>query len=336
MLGRRPKVSVVAAMAGVSTATVDRVINARGGVHPATAAKVEQALQTIACRPGGVPASARSERTFDIFLPRETARAMKVLEQEINNAGAQYNVSVRASFVERYNPDAIASHIANALREGTDGIALQAMDHPLVREELTRLKANDIPVVTLCTDLPGSSRTSYVGLDNRAAGRASGWLLGRLCWEPGKVIVIWGGALYRSHEERESGFRAVLRSEFPELEIVEDIDGNDDDEVSFSRFSAALKRHPDLRGVYSLGGGQRGIAEAVEGAGLADRIVVIGHNCNAETRPFLLSGTIDAVIHQDMARIAEAAMSRLVAPNDMAGDANIPIEIITKENLRYR
>ncbi len=336
MFGRRPKVSEVAAMAGVSTATVDRVINSRGGVRPATVAKVEQALQTIACGAAGAPSPGLGARTFDVFLPRETARAMKVLKEEIETAGANHNASVRASFVERYNPNAIVSHIANALDEGTDGIALQAMDHPLVREELARLTAKDIPVVTLCTDLPGSSRTSYVGLDNRAAGRASGLLMGRLCRNPGRVIVVWGGTLYRSHEERESGFRAILRSEFPELEIVEEIDGNDDDEVSFARFSAALDRHPDLRGVYSLGGGQRGIAEAVEAAGLADRIVVIGQNCNAETRPYLLSGTIDAVIHQDMARIAEAAMSRLIAPDSVAGDANIPIEIITKENLRYR
>ncbi|MGI9522083.1 MAG: LacI family DNA-binding transcriptional regulator [Hyphomicrobiaceae bacterium] len=334
MLGRRAKVSEIAATAGVSTATVDRVINARGGVRPTTVAKVERALQTIT---QGPPRGVGSTlRTFDIFLPHETARAMKVLKEELESAAARRNARVRVTFVARYNANAIVRHLTKALAAGSDGIALQVMDHPLVREELSRLSEADIPVVTLCTDLPGNNRLSFVGLDNRAAGRASGWLMGRLCRTPGKVIVAWGGALYRSHEERESGFRAILRSDFPGLDIVEEIDGNDDDDVSFDRFTAALKRHPDVHGIYCVGGGQRGVAEACQSAGLAEQIVMIGHNCNAETRPYLLSGTIDAVIHQDMERIAEAALKRLENPGVAKGDAIIPIEIVTRENLRYR
>ena len=45
---RKPKVADVAQRAGVSLATVDRVMNGRGGVAPHTVARVEDVLRTMA------------------------------------------------------------------------------------------------------------------------------------------------------------------------------------------------------------------------------------------------------------------------------------------------
>ena len=103
-----------------------------------------------------------------------------------------------------------------------------------------------------------------------------------------------------------------------------------------TRFSEVIARHPDLLGVYCVGGGQKGVAAALEAAGVAQSIVMIGHNFNDETKPFLLSGTIDAVIHQDMSRIANAAMDCLLGRKSLPANAGIPVEIITRENLMYR
>ncbi|HXF55108.1 MAG TPA: substrate-binding domain-containing protein, partial [Hyphomicrobiaceae bacterium] len=141
--------------------------------------------------------------------------------------------------------------------------------------------------------------------------------------------------LYRSHEEREIGFRAVLRQDFPLLHIIE-VNGNDDPKTNFACVSQLIARHPDLRGVYCVGGGQAAVARAIEKARLADKLVMIGHNYNDETRPFLLSGTIDAIIHQDMMRIAEAALECLVGRNSAQSVVSVPVEIITRENLMHR
>jgi LacI family transcriptional regulator len=63
---------------------------------------------------------------------------------------------------------------------------------------------------------------------------------------------------------------------------------------------------------------------------------MIGHNFNDETKPFLLSGTIDVIIHQDMTRIADAALNCLVGLKGPPSSAGIPIEIITRENVMHR
>jgi LacI family transcriptional regulator len=153
---------------------------------------------------------------------------------------------------------------------------------------------------------------AYIGVDNRAAGRTSGFLMGRFCTGPGKLAVVWGGQLYRSHEEREIGFRTVLRQDYPALQIIEAVNGNDDPGLNFACVSELIARHPDLLGVYCVGGGQGAVAAAIESAGLAQKLVMIGHNFNDETKPYVLSGTIDAIIHQDMTRIADAALNCLI------------------------
>src|ERR1700730_17643349 len=75
----RPKVADVAARAGVSTATVDRVINGRGGVHQKTVARVEEAIRGIigAARPDapGIHAAQR----FDVVLSGERGGGTKAL-----------------------------------------------------------------------------------------------------------------------------------------------------------------------------------------------------------------------------------------------------------------
>ena len=80
LFGRRPRVAEVAARAGVSTATVDRVINARGGVRQKTVALVEKAIREIAAVDRARPVHAA---TFDVFLPANSGRSTEVLAEAI-------------------------------------------------------------------------------------------------------------------------------------------------------------------------------------------------------------------------------------------------------------
>jgi LacI family transcriptional regulator len=334
VLERRPRVADVAARAGVSTATVDRVINGRGGVHQKTVARVEEAIREIVR--GDHRIAPRSGARFDIFLPADSGRSTEVLAEALTTACAAQGVDADIVPIERINPTVLAERLLGCAARGSAGVAFQGVDHPIVRDAMQELTRANIPIVTLCSDVTGVERLAYVGVDNRAAGRTSGMLMGRFCRGPGKLAVVWGGSLYRSHEEREIGFRAVLRHEHPDLQILEMVNGNDDADMNFARLSEVIAKHPDLLGVYCVGGGQKGVAAALEQAGVAASVVMIGHNFNEETKPFLLSGTIDAVIHQDMTRIAGMAMDCLLGAKRLPPQAGIPVEIITRENLVYR
>ncbi len=68
-----------------------------------------------------------------------------------------------------------------------------------------------IPVVTLVSDLPGSARRHFIGIDNFAAGRTAASLLGRFC-PRGKIGLIAGSLGLRDHRERLEGFSQLLKS----------------------------------------------------------------------------------------------------------------------------
>lgn len=333
---RLPSVAEIAARAGVSTATVDRVMHGRGGVHSKTAARVEAALRTMRANGGAFGTACRNGQRFDVILPRDGGMATKALGDAMQACAADAGGAIRVTFVERMNPQALADRMRSCTRRGSAGIAVQGPDHLVVREALAEVEAAGTPVLTVLTDIPGAQRLGYVGLDNRAAGRTAGYLMGRFCRKPGKLAIVWGGQLYRSHEERESGFRTVLRNERTDLQCLDVIAGDDNAAQARARVDEILARHRDLAGLYCVGGGADGAATAIEARRLSDSLVMIAHNCTSETRPHLLSGVIDAVIHQDMARIAREALECLAARRAPLPASAVPIEIITRENLMQR
>jgi LacI family transcriptional regulator, galactose operon repressor len=304
-------------------------------VHQKTVARVEEAIREIIGSPRSVAPVVDPAQRFDAVLSGERGGGTKALADAFAHVAEETGANVEISFVETMNPEALAERLRVCAQRGSSGVAVQVLDHALVREAVAELAHLEIPVVTVLTDIAGVDRLAYFGLDNRAAGRSAGFLMGRFCHRNGKLAVVWGGQLYRSHEERESGFRSVLRSERPDLQSLELITGNDNPEMTRIRVRDALAAHGDLIGIYCVGGGVAGAADAIEQAGFAPQVVLIGHNYNPETKPYLLSGTIHALVHQDMSRIATEALACLSARKPAAA-ARIPIEIITRENTMYR
>ena len=104
---------------------------------------------------------------------------------------------------------------------------------------------------------------------------------------------------YRAHEEREAGFLHLFEEQFPEVQVVGSREGLDEVEKSYRQARALLAQHPDLAGIYCIGGGSEGIGRAINEAGLRRKLVFIGHGLTPDTRALLIDGTMDAVITQN-------------------------------------
>ena len=117
--------------------------------------------------------------------------------------------------------------------------------------------------MTLVSDVPGSRRHHYVGIDNVAAGRTAGSLMGRfLGTRAGKVGVVAGSQSLRDHAERIFGFGQVMSLEYPQFGVLSPVEGGDQDDVSEALTARLLADHPDLIGVYNVGAGTAGVARA--------------------------------------------------------------------------
>ncbi len=332
----------VARTAGVSLATVDRVLNRRPGVHALTAERVQQAIERLNYRPDRFAARlARGrEHRFQFILPTGTNAFMRALEERVRTTAdyvAAERVQIGVSHVDVFDGDILASAL-DRLHGEVDGVAVVALDHPSVREAIDDLTNSGVTIVTLVSDAPRSRRAHYVGIDNSAAGRTAGSLLGRfLAGRPGKVGLIAGSIALRDHIERQIGFEQVVSRDFPALRLLPIREGRDDDDRVEELAAGLLDEHPDLVGIYNVGAGNGGVVAALEASGRGRDVVFIAHELTAFSRRHLIRGTIDAVINQDAGHEARSAARLLIAEREGmpidAGQERIRIDIFIRDNV---
>jgi LacI family transcriptional regulator len=332
----RPRMADIAREAGVSLATVDRALNGRGVVREET----RRLVLAIATRVGYVPEAAAppapASLHFDAILPGGANSYLQLLEQELIAAAASLDdgVAINVHRVEGFDPDALAQKLDEI--ETSDGVAVIALDHPLVRAAMRALRARAVPVATLVSDMSDIGSIGYVGIDNRASGRLAAQLLGRLIGErSGRVILFLGSRSYRGHEEREIAFRHVLEDEFPRLAIVPVRDARDDNQKTLTETLRLIDEHDDVVGIYNIAGGNRGIAEALQ-ARPGRKPVFVAHELTDSSRRFLTSGLLDVSIDQNP-RLEAREVLKLLAAN-AKGLPREPIEPIRitpifRENL---
>ena len=213
-----------------------------------------------------------------------------------------------------------------------------ALDHALARAAIDRLAERGVAVVTVISDAPDSRRLQYVGVDNIAAGRTAGTLLGRFAGgRSGKIGTIIGFADLRDHVERLRGFTSVLAEQRPDLTVLPPQTGKDDDRASAKAVSLLLAKHQDIIGLYAVGAGVVGAAQALRDAGRSSEVVLVGHELTDAARPLLLDGSIAALINQDAGHEVRSAARVLLA--HLTGEPILPeqerirIEIFLRENL---
>lgn len=338
----RSRVVDIARAAGVSTATVDRVLHGRLRVRPATAQRVIKAAASLDYLPEAQLWRALQPAPMEIvfLLPTGTNRFLRQLGEQIRASGpalAPYNVQCRVVFIDSFDPASVASAL---LRHGhrAQGLAFMALEHPRVRDAVERLAERGVHVVTLISDLTQSRREAYVGMDNRAAGRTAALLIGRFIGgRAGSVAMIAGSLSYRGHEEREMGFLRLIEAEFPSLRVVGVREGLDDAEANYKLTRTLLRQHPNLVALYNIGGGAEGVGRALKEHRAETRPVFVAHGLTPETRALLIDGTLDALINQDPQTMILDCVRIFANLRDergvRAGVEPMRISIVLRENL---
>ncbi len=333
----------VAAAAGVSLATVDRVLNRRLGVRDATAKAVQDAVERLGFRRDLAAANlARGRRyRFGFLVPHLPQNSfMQAIEREIEAAavrGLDQRTSLTVSDYAPFDPIDLARQLDAFRERDVMGVAVVAVDAPEVREAIAQLVGEGIHVVTMVSDATPSKRTCFIGPDNVAAGRVAASLLGRFVGgRHGPILTVAGRMTLRDHAERRLGFAQVIERDFPNLSLLPVAEGLDDFAVTGPIVAEALRVSPDLVGLYSMGAGNRGIVSALENVGRSAEVVAIGHELTPFMREALLSGTFDAAINQDAADEVRQSVQTLKALSDGQDQYRpgpVRIDIYLKDNL---
>lgn len=339
---RKATIPDIARRAGVSTATVDRALNGRRGVSAANRHRVLKAAKELGVLPSEGMVSLPSRPAHLVFLiPFGQNSFMRDMARSITNlsTGLPLVASCNIVTMDGIGPDAL-DRALDAVALNTHGVGIVTTDEPRSRAAISRLCESGVRVVTIASDLPDTPRSSYVGVDNRTAGRTAGQLMGMLTQErSGSVALIIGSRRFHGHSEREWGFRDYLREQLPNLVMASAIETGEDNRRSNAAMRDLLRKLPDLVGIYCVGASRSGVVEAIEGLG-AGRPRLIMHDLTDSSRDWLTRGLVDVVIDQNPRLVGEQAVIHLLG--SIASSAPLltlkPIEprIILRENIPVR
>lgn len=339
----KPTVHDIAKAAGVSLATIDRVLNARPGVRKKTVEKVNKAVTMLGYVRDLTAANLARQREyhFTFILPDSESQFVRSLVDAIGEASKVQSTDrtmIKVISVPENDPHSVVHSLDKLDPLNVDGVAIMAPETPQLRDAIGRLKSEGISVVALVSDLPNSGIDHFVGINNLAAGRTAAVLMGRFSGErQGKVLVVSNSMQLRDSLERRLGFDELMAERFPRLRVLPSIETHGDAGRTERYVSSALMAHPDVCGVYVLGSGVQALVDTLAKSGHQTEKIVLAHELTPFTRRALSEGSVDAVITQDVGHLVRSSLRVLRANTDgldtIPSQERIRTEIILRENL---
>ncbi len=329
----RYKVREIAQQAGLSEATVDRVLNDRPGVRENTRVEVMQAISDLDKQRAQLRLNGR-RYLVDVVMqtPKRFSDAFRAAVEAELPSFAPAMLRARFHLWESGSTVATVDHLRRL--RGSHGVILKAPDEPEVANAVDALVDAGIPVVTYATDVPASARCGYVGIDNHAAGVTAAYLMRQWLGEgASEVLITLSSNVFRGEGEREVGFRSALRGS--NIGVVDVTDSDGIDATNERLVLDALRRHPAIDGVYSVGGGNTATVAAFDKLGRKCRVFV-AHDLDADNRRLLREGRLSVVLHNDLRSDARLAL-RMILQERGALPAEpvrpVTVQVVTPYNV---
>ncbi|MEM1289780.1 MAG: LacI family DNA-binding transcriptional regulator [Pseudomonadota bacterium] len=328
----------IARQAGLGTATVDRTLNNRAHVSPQTKARVAAAIGELEAMEAQL--AARGRRMFvDVVVeaPQRFSNQIRAACEAVLPDLVEAVYRPRFRFQEVMTEDELLSRFARIKKRGSQGVVLKARDNALVVDAVNDLVRCGIPVATLVTDIPGSNRCAYVGIDNDKAGRTAAYLMARILGDqPATILTSRSQKDFQGEEVRLVSFRNQLNLIRPGDTVLELVGGAGLERQTKLHLDRVISAPTQIHAVYSMGGGNRAILGALAEVN-SPRPQFIAHDLDAENLALLRGGSVGFVLHHDLLQDMRRAFRALSIEHGLLSPQALPpssdIQIVTPENI---
>lgn len=293
----------IAKLAGVSIGTVDRALHARKGVSEETRKRVLQ----IAKHAGYTPNLAarmlsvgRANAKIGVCIPREPHFFYDQLRDGILDECRRFEsqgVEVLYRPVERLGVGEY-ERMQEMLKTGIQALIITPGDPHCLRPLINEAEQRNIRVVCVVSDAPDSLRSSTVCVDPDLAGRLAAELTARFVAPGAKVAVITGFLQTEQHRDLTEGFCSAFPEYCEQGEVIEVLEGHEEDDETFQKCLNLLERCPDIASLYVNIGISLPVCYALRACGLAGKVRLVATDLFKEIVPFFEKQTIHASIYQ--------------------------------------
>jgi LacI family transcriptional regulator len=323
----------VAETAGVSSATVDRVLNERGNVSPKSAQKVINAARQLGLK-RILPGSYHKGVRIEVLLIRPELPLIKRINQYFANIASTLDrsVIVNRTILKDDDPKKFANHL---LACRAQGIILFGREDKEVHDAIATVAAAGKIVVTVISDMHESARFAYAGADHCAGGRTAGFFMSRIAARSGSVVILCNHHRYHGHVERIRGMRDALGEAKNGIAVSEVLEGRDQGQLSELLLTQALQVRNDVIGIYNAGAANLAVERVIKRSSLVEPIF-IGHELTENTIRMLREGVMTLTIDQNPEQQARNAINLILGQfgyGEPATEQYVPFTIYTRENL---
>jgi ribose transport system substrate-binding protein len=278
-------------------------------------------LSLSACGRGGDNASGGSggggSKELDIALVSKGFQhqfwqaVKKGAEEKAKELGVKMTFDGPASETE---VDAQLQMLQAAIERGPDAIGYAALDPEACVPLLDQAKTSKIPVVEFDAGCNSEVPVTICKTDSKTAGALAAEHMAGLIGKKGKVAIVGHSQINSTGVERRDGFVEKMKSDYPDIQIV-DIQYGDGDHIKSADIAKAmLASHSDLAGLYGTNEGSAiGIVDAVNELGLKPgQVKVVGFDSGKAQIDAIKSGVMAGAITQDPLGIGRCTIESAV------------------------
>jgi ribose transport system substrate-binding protein len=201
-----------------------------------------------------------------------------------------------------------------AIERSPDAIGYAALDPEACVPLLDQAKSADIPVVEFDAGCNSKVPATICQTDSKAAGALAADHMAELIGKKGKIAIVGHSQINSTGVERRDGFVEKMKSDYPDIEIVDIQYGDGDHLKSADIAKAMLAANPDLAGLYGTNEGSAiGIVDAVNELKLpAGKLTVVGFDSGQAQIDAINNGVMAGAITQDPMEIGRCTIQSAV------------------------
>ena len=225
------------------------------------------------------------------------------------------------------------------ISQGVNGIVLAPLDSKALIRPVEEAKRAGVPTVIIDSALESDQITSFAATDNRKGGQMAAERLGQLLGGGGKIIMLRYLEGSASTTDREEGFLEVMRSRFPNIELM-----STDQYAGATRDSAKraaenlLQRLGDqVTGIYASNEpATTGMLLALQDRGLAGKVTFVGFDSSPQFIEAIKNKQMQGIVVQNPFAIGELGVKAMIdsllgRPFEKRVDTGVML--ITSENM---
>jgi ribose transport system substrate-binding protein len=229
--------------------------------------------------------------------------------------------------------------VENFVGRKVSAIVLAPLDCRALRAPVEEAVKAGIPVVIVDSPLLSSAPISTVSTDNFKGGELGGRRLGELLGGKGRVVMLRCQAGSASSDAREAGFLAVMKAEFPGIELLStDQYGGVTTETAFRAAQNLMNRFgAKMDGIFASNESTaNGVLLGLREAGLAGKVRFVAFDVNDHLVDALIKGDVHGLVAQDPVKMGYLGVLTAVAAlrhEKVAVSVDTGVLIVTRENM---